>query len=327
MKEHTSLRKSRLIFMLLFTVVLLSPKIMVSQSETCKHRYVVVEPSPTMKTVLGKVCSSINECLCVRKGIPFYSRVWMYDTMIVVQLSQMETILPLVPCVCIFDDIPFFIHYSNDISKFFKETNATICADTLFDIRSWDGMVICSYSNIIDDDYYEAKFTFSGDSFHLCCEHPCITEQQNVPNLKPQNIHYSPKSLDKLCIYSPYVDTVSIATVRLSIKFDNIRRMNVVDIKDLTYLWVFKYQTDRYPDKEYFYYDGCEIADSTQFAYYKSQIEEVVHRLRFRVPRRYKRFPKFKQKYGYDDYLITDFRINESEPVVLTLKVLPAFMK
>ena len=142
MKKHTSLRKNRLIFLFLLTVVLLSPKIMVSQSETCKHRYVVVEPSLTMKTVLGKVCSSINECLCVRKGIPFYSRVWMHDTMIVVQLSQMETILPLVPFVCIFDDIPFFIHYSNDISKFFKETNAKICADTLFDIRSWDGKVI-----------------------------------------------------------------------------------------------------------------------------------------------------------------------------------------
>ena len=58
--------------------------------------------------------------------------------------------------------------------------------------------------------------------------------------------------MDKRCIYSPYVDTVSITTVHLSVKSNNIRQMEVVDIHDLTYLWVHKHQIDRYPEKEYF---------------------------------------------------------------------------
>jgi hypothetical protein len=326
MIEYINIRKGSFFIVLLVILAILLPKPTVSQSDTCQSCYMVVKPTPVMEVVLEKVCPSFNNCLCVRSGIPFYGRMWMHDTTLTVQLNQMWTILPKAPYVCIFDDIPFFIH-PNDMSKFFKEINMMICADTLFDTPSWDGKVICSYSNVIDDDYYEAKYIFSGDSLHLCCEHPCITEQQKVPNLKPQNIHYSPKSLDKRCIYSPYVDTVSIAVVRLSVKFNNIRQMKVVDIHDMNYLWVYKYQIDRYPEKEYFYYDGCEIADSAQFAFYKSQIEDIVYKLHFYVPKKYKRFVKFKQKYGYDDYLITNFKINESESVVLTLKVLPITMQ
>lgn len=327
MIKYINIRKGRVVIVLLIILVILLPKPVVSQSETWQSRYVVVEPTLVMEVVLEQVCPSFKNCLCVRNGIPFYGRMWMHDTILTVQLSQKREAIPqLVPYVCIFDNIPFFIH-PNDMSKFFKETNMMMCADTLFDTQSWDGKVICSYSNVIDDDYYEAKFTFSGGSFHLCCEHPCITEQQKVPNLKPQNIHYSPKSLNKRCIYSPYVDTVSIATVRLSVKFNNIRQMKVMEIHDLTYLWVCKFQTDRYPDQEYFYYDGCEISDSAQYTFYKSQIEDIVHKLRFRVPKKYTHFAKFKQKYGYDEYLIIDYKISENETVILTLKVLPVFTK
>ena len=90
----------------------------------------------------------------------------------------------------------------------------------------------------------------------------------------------------------------------------------------LKYIYFFEFHQILW-DKEYFYYDGCEIADSAQFTYYKSQIEAIVHKLRFRVPKRYKHFARFKRKYGYDEYLITDFKINESETVIITLKVLP----
>lgn len=327
MIKSINIRKGRFVIVLLIILVILLPKPVVSQSETFQSRYVVVEPTPVMEVVLEKVCPSFKDCLCVRNGIPYHGRIWMHDTILTVRLNQMRMCIPqLVPYVCIFDDIPFFIH-PNDMSKFFKETNMRICTDTLIDTQSWDGKVICSYSNVIDDDYYEAKFTFSGDSFHLCCEHPCITEQKKVPNLKPQHIQYSPKSLDKRCIYSPYVDTVSIATARLTVKFNNIRQMKVVEIQDLTYLWVYKFQTDRYPDQEYFYYGGCEILDSAQYTFYKSHIEDIVHNLRFRVPKRYKHFARLKQKYGYDNYLITDYKISENETIILTLKVLPVFTK
>lgn len=327
MNKNINIKTPCLFAVVLVTLLLLTPKSMLSQSETCNSRYVVVEPTQLMEAVLKRVCSSADSCLYIRSKIPFFGRIMKFDSLLTVRIEQTTYIKPSATHVCLYENVAFFILYKDINPSLFHDKGDTLCADSLPFSRTWDGNVINSYSNVIAEDYYEANFIFLNDRFRMCCEHSCIKSQQNVPNLKPQNIHYSPKSLDKLCIYSPYVDTVSIATVRLSIKFDNIRRMNVVDIKDLTYLWVFKYQTDRYPDKEYFYYDGCEIADSTQFAYYKSQIEEVVHRLRFRVPRRYKRFPKFKQKYGYDDYLITDFRISESEPVVLTLKVLPAFMK
>lgn len=327
MNNNINIKISSMFAVVLVILISLTPKYMLSQSETCNSRYGVVEPTLQMEAVLKRVCSSADSCLYSRSEIPFFGRVMKFDSLLTVRIEQATCFKPSATHVCLYENVVFFILYKDINPSFFHETGDTLCTDTLPFSRTWNGNVIKSYSDVIADDYYEAKFTFLNDRFQLCCEHSCIKNQQDVPNLKPQNIHYSPRSLDRLYIYSPYVDTVSIATVRLSIKFDNIRRMNVVDIKDLTYLWVCKYQTDRYPDKEYFYYDGCEIADPAQFAYYKSQIEDVIHKLRFRVPRRYKRFPKFKQKYGYDDYLITDFRISECEPVVLTLKVLPAFMK
>ena len=327
MNNDINIKMSSLFAVVLVILILLTPKHMLSQSETCNSRYVVVEPTRLMETVLKRVCSSADSCLYIRSKNPIFGRIMKFDSLLTVRIEQATYIKPSATYVCLYEGVAFFILYKDKDPSLFHDKGDTLCVDTFPFSRTYDGNVIYSYSDVIAKDYYEAKFTFLDGRFRLCCEHSCITNQQNVPNLKPQNIHYFPRSLDKLCIYSPYVDTVSIATVRLSIKFDNIRRMNVVDIKDLTYLWVCKFQRGRYPDREYFYYDGCEISDSAQFTYYKSQIEVIVHKLRFRVPKRYKHFAKFKRKYGYDEYLITDFKINESETVIITLKVLPFLSK
>lgn len=306
-------------------IIHICPKPMVAQEQKC---HTLLTPNCMATAILDSVCHSVEKCLCIAQDIPCYGNIIIYDTLIILRVEQLtEGTRPYpYPYVCFHKNIPFFIHYSNNLEKLFQKTSYQILHDTIFERIAGEQEAVNGYITPIEKkDYYEARYVYDVDSnrFVLCCEHRCIENICNLPNLQPQNIHHSQKSAKSLYIVSPYVDTASVAIVQLSVRFNNIRQMKILKINDISYLWVCKSQHNKYPDKEYFYYDGCYVQDSVQYQYYKSKIMEIVHRLHFYVPKKYKRFSRIKKKYGYDDYLIEKYQVSESEPIKLTLKVYP----
>lgn len=292
-----------------------------------RNYHTVLVPNSMSAAILDSVCHSVEKCLCVVQDIPCYGNIVITDSLLVIRIEQLTDVLPtIVPYVCYYGNIPFFIHYSSDLEKLFQRTSYQIPSDTIFERLSEEKGSINGYATPIErKDYYEARYAFDIDRgcFALCCEHSCVANKNRIPNLQPQNIHYHKKSADSLFVVSPYVDTLSVAVAQLFVSFNNIRQMKILEINDLSYLWVYKSRNNNYPDKEYFYYDGCSVQDSVQYQYYKSKIIEIAHQLHFYVPKKYKMFPKIKKKYGYDDFLIEKYQVSESEPVRLTIKVFP----
>ena len=303
--------------------ILICPKSVVAQEQKC---HTLLIPNCMTSAILDSVCHSVEKCICIAQGIPCYGNIIIYDTLIIVRVEQLTGAIPRYPYVCFHENIPFFIHYSDNLEKLFEKTPHQVSHDTIFERIAGKQEVVNGYVTPIEEkDYYEARYVFDVDSCRivLCCEHRCIENTYCIPNLHPQNIHHSLKSAKSLYIVSPYVDTASVAIVQLSVKFNNIRQMKILEINDISYLWIFKSQHNKYPDKECFYYGGCYIQDSVQYQYYKSKIIEIAYRLHFYVPKKYKMFPRFKKRYGYDDYLIKKYQVSECEPVKLILKVLP----
>lgn len=254
-----------------------------------KNLHLIINPTKLTEEILDSVCNSFSNCLCVREGVPFYCSMIVNDTAMTICLKQGTNIEPPFPYVCVHKGIPFFVHQSSDISNLFHKTHKFFCSDTLFG----DGFfnknkdVVHGYSYFEENDYYEVRFLLNKGQFNMCCEHPCILDSANIPNLKPQNIHYTKRSLKKIRICSPYVDTISFATFSLHIRFNNIREMKVLNVNNISYIWVFKSTDGDYPNKEFFYYDGCVISDSLQYLYYKSQIENNINKIHFYVPKKY----------------------------------------
>lgn len=288
-----------------------------------KQLHLVINPTKLIEEILDNVCNSFSNCLCVRESIPFYCTMIVNDTTMTIRLEQGTNIDPPFPYVFVYMGIPFFVHQSSDISNLFHKTQNFLCSDTLFGGVNFNKDVVHGYSYFKENDYFEARFLLNKGQLNMYCEHPCILDSANIPNLKPQNIHYTKRSLKKIQIYSPYVDTMSYATVFLYIKFNNIKEMKVLNINNISYMWVFKSTDGGYPNKEFFYYDGCEISDSIQYLYYKSQIENNINKIHFYVPKKYTMLKKIKQKYGFGDYTIAKYKVSDNEPVILKLKILP----
>lgn len=324
MRHHINFKKTVTIvfFLTILSSIYYNP-IFAQNDLSCRSEHLVVEPTSMTETLLENVIQSFGNCLCVQNDSPFHCILIVNDTVVIIRLLQGFDVLQPYPYVCIYKNIPIFITHYSDVSQLFRLTQQYICSDSLFDNNCGENGIIPGYSMIDDNDYYEARFHVDNGAYVFCCEHPCISDSVEIPHLKPQNIHVVRKSLKKLQIYSPYVSDNSYAEVLLNVKFNNIREMKVERINNISYLIVYNFKSDSSQGKVSFIYDGCEISDTVLYNFYQCKIKETVPDLNFFVPKKYKFFNKIKRKYGYDQYLITKYSVNDSEPVLLTFKIIP----